>query len=58
MEFMTFSSNYKWQKVTIYWYQWHYKWHCEQQRSQFIVMHDIMNNKKGHNIVNDKQLYS
>ena len=25
----------------------------EQQRSQFSVMNDIVNNKKGHNIVND-----
>ena len=26
---------------------------CEQQRSQFSVMNDIVGDKKGHNIVND-----
>ena len=28
------------------------------KRSQFTIMNDIVNNKKGHNIVNDKQLCS
>ena len=48
-EFMTYSSNHKWQKVTNYCYEWYFKW----QRPQFSVMKGIVNDKKGQYIVND-----
>ena len=31
----------------------HYELHCEQQRSQFTVMNDIVNDKNVQDIVND-----
>ena len=54
---VTFLSNYEQQNITTYYYEWQCEQHCEWQRSQFCVMNnimnDIVNDKKGHNIVND-----